>query len=632
LVEVLECRWAPDNPWFDDLVWGTGYCGYSPIFDIYGCPYEVPVNFSGTCTSEITAGCELEIVGPTLVGESVCESTATGDLSIYPALSGTNNCMFASWGFLEDMSLKGTIHAQSIVTVGSFVLSLPVYGSTSGFSSATGILEFVPYTELIAGPCVSGTSASGTLTDDVVLLTGLSTTVSTAEGVLTGNIIDLSGGAVCESEGHGVLTGIIVSLSGQCSCQSPAAGSLSGIVVWVWGSIVAQSKIWYAPLTIYHFGMPVIWRFLTGTFSSSTEINGLLRCSRELTSTIETGCNISSLLKNTKGLASVVTSNSIVAGTLTNQVFVVSTIITSSSIASSLTILWKLVGTITSTSIITSKLSMDLVGRVSTVSSITSTLKVTRELAGTITFQSNIVSTLIGFRSLVGTIAAEATVAGTPCVLRKLTGQISCSSTVTGGIVPIKMLVGSIVAHGSVTCGYYLTIKKKVKVTISTQSGINGVLKCNKLFATTLTIESALTASLVTEVRVVGSVSSTCSITSHLLLLVGLRVVVTVNSSVSGVSRIGRKLVSEIVAISTVNGNLIWRMPTFIVADVVILPLFEQVTTVLLPFVGENVNLPLLDHTIETLPVFTGLVTSLPIFVHATRVNERLKEQVQVCV
>lgn len=482
-------------------------------------------------------------------------------------------------------------------------------GQASVVASLTGSLKGI--TTHLIGWSYPVLTPSGVL-DLSYALTGVaSAQLFVYPARLSGIIVDLSGFVVGSSNvaAVGMLLGIATELEGSAVCTSSVEGALKGMSRHLAGSISCQSVVTAA------IGEPPYW-------------GGGLHVIREVVGAVEAESTVVGLLSSTKRLATSVAASSSVTGRL--AVELVGAVVANSSTSGALKATKKLVGTIACQSSISGKLYISLRGRVIANSSITGSIKVARELVGAITAHSSATGSMGVGWSLACAISPNSAVSGRVRVSRRVAGQVSGSSSVTGTVVPFKMLAGTIEVNSTVWCSYQLKVSKKLSGRVVASGTITGLITRYKSLAAVVTAESNLAASLVIEVWLVGSVTPISTVEGHLSLSEALRGLIRARSGVNGLLGISCLLAGEIVAVSTVSGTIIFRVPRFVVAGVVILPIFEHTMLVKPALESSVVNLPVLTHAVGVLPVLNSLMVGLPLFTHATRINEKLKQTVNV--
>lgn len=569
-VEILETE---DYPW-NWLYWGGAWPSgpFFPIFDVYGCLYEVSIYLGGQASCAASVGdAELNGIAVSLSSETGGmldpESEVTG-LAIH--LSSETGSILGTTSVLGDQFcyLKGEINITSSVVASGIGLgvSVPLHGSTAGVSSASGTLEFAPFTELVAGIVSSGTSALGVLTDASVRLSGTITCRSTVEGELT-TPTRLAGIITIGSTVKGKLTvPTIHYLNGLISIHSSVNGVIAGITKYHWGIITAQSSV-NGEITITYTGVVPV--YLGGTITISSTTNGTM----------------AGVLRS---LAAVVSITSSTSGSLTRTRGFVGTVTCSSSCTSNLTTRTSIVGTVTS--------SVAIGGM----------LKVTRRL--------------------IGTIAVESTASGKLEVenIFFLDGEITVSGTTNGSLKITKKLC-SLVSSESVLSGLLVITQKLVSIPITIQSSVAGSMERGKGLTGTIAVTLTSTACLSLEKKVTGDVISTSTVSGNLIRAGEFSGSVAVYSTVDGLLVIGRKLVGTVAIISTVGGNLRYSVPHFVIATVTISPVLVCTVVISSTLEGDANNQPVLAHAVRASPVFTFETDNSPIFEHSTRINDELK-------
>jgi len=573
LVEVTQTQWADGWPNIDYLDWGIWYGGsnYDTIFDAYGCLYEVPVYLGGQaiCTSS-TGAAELNGIAKHL-------SSSTGGMldpssvvnGITKHLSSSTGGMLTSVSTLNDQFcyLKGEITITSTVTATGIGLgvSVTIHGSTIGISDASGVLEFMPFTELVAGIVGSGTSALGVLTDASVRLAGTIAIESTTTGELS-TPEHLVGLIAVKSTVSGELS-IPERLSGSITISSTVEGQLAGITRYHAGVIGIQSLVGGEIDVEYTGPIPI---YLTGVIACQGTTSGTLAgFIREYAGVVAITSTVGGLLSPSRKLTGTITAGSSCAGNLTTRTLITGTV-TSTCLAS---------GTL--------KTTRKLIGSISPISVVSGILEIEHQiyLAGEVTISSTAASSLLKIvRKLISTISAEST----------------CS-------------------------GLMATMQSLVSVPIAIQSTTSGLLERGRNLTSTVTAESTLTALLSAEKTIAGLITISSTLAGNLIVAGEFRVTVAAYSTVGGVLKVGKRFTGTVTVITTVDGNLRYRVPRFVIADVLVLPVLICTISVSSSLESTKSNQPVLAHAVRASPVFTYNVENQPIFEHSTRVNDKLK-------
>lgn len=395
-------------------------------------------SLSGTIAIHSTADARVS-VKRRLRGSITIECAVTGHVvGVGVPLSGTNECMLVAYSRLSDqfISLKGTvaIHCR----VGAGALGTPVYasGSLSGYATATGTLEFVSFTELVAGTTISGTSASGTLTDSAVLLSGAIASKSTVSGKISGATVYCTGGFSSTAIVVGKLTDATVRCTGTVTSKATVVGRLSGTKRGLTGIAIAHSTVSGALISEYTGpGWPVIPpRLLTGTIVAQCTTSAALSTTgiEQLAGTLTANCVPSGSLKVAKKLSGTITAQSITSGHLGVIRRVAGTVVTQSTVNGSLSITGK----------------VRLYGTIACQSTLAGFVKVDKRFVGVITSTSVISADLIIPSEFVGAVISSSIVSGRMRVTKKFTCTIVCISGTSGALV----VKGEVVLIGIIVC------------------------------------------------------------------------------------------------------------------------------------------------------------------------------------
>lgn len=577
LIEITECQWESGYPNRDWLQWGTPNCSGSPppdhhlhIFDVYVSSPR-PRYFSGyvSCSSSFISDAELNGIAKHLSGTNECMLTSWSELhGIAKYLSGTNECMLAAWSLLRDQfcNLKGEVTIQSTIT-GSLDVTISAYGSALSTTSASGVLEFVPFTELVAGLVLSITSALGTLTDASKRLAGTIDIQSIAEGKLSVPE-HLAGTINIQSSVTGNITGFITRLAGSITSTVNVRGKLSSVKP-ISGIVIVQSTV-SGEITVEYTGPPPVYPvYLAGTMDCYSTVGGKLAgMTRELVAVVAANSSTSGVMATTRKLTSTCSCTASCTGSLTTRTLVAGTITSICSTTGTLKVTRRLISVIAPLCTVSGELSLlnvvFLVGEISSTGSITGSLKIVKELTST--------------------ISSVSTLSGLMATTRKFTGTMAMQSTASGSMERGRGLAGTVEIVSTLT-SVYLSLEKTI----------------------------------------VGTISSTCIITGNLIKAGEFRVTVTVQSTVGGLLKVGRRFSGTITVTSTVSGILRSRVPHFVIADALVSPILVCTIHVSSSLESTGSNQPVLAHAVRASPVFTFAVDSLPIFAHSTRINEELK-------
>jgi len=573
LVEITECWWY--WAYVDYLRWGTPNCsGYPPpshhgyIFDVFGDWFTpTPIYLSGIVTCKTTVGeAELTGIAVPLSGTNECLLASWSELYGAAALlSGTNECMLATWSWLRDQfcTLTGTVTARSLIT-GELDVATAVHGSASGVSGTSGELEFVPFTELVAGIVGSGTSAFGVLTDGSVRLDGTIAIQSTVEGKLAAPV-RLDGTINIQSSITGEITGLVIHLAGSITSTTNIWGKLSASKP-ITGTCSVQS--WVGGEIDIEYTGPVP-RYLTGTITIQSAVEGeLAGMTREFAVTVAATSTTNGVMSLTKGLAGTIACSSSCTGDLTTRTLMSGTVTSSMLMSGSLKIVKRLIGVISSQSTTSAEMSLlDIIF-----------------LDGQVTASSNVAGYLKATWGLAATIAAESTSAGLLKTTRKCTGTISVQSTTGGLMERARNLTGAVTVVSTLVVPH-------------------------------LTIERTI----------IGTIIASSSVTGRLIKAGEFRVTVAVHSTVGGSLKIGKRFTGTITAVTTVNGIVHYRVPRFIIADALISPVLVCTIHVSSPLECAADNQPVLAHAVRASPIFEYDVGNQPVFIHSTRVNDKLE-------
>lgn len=662
------------------LAWGRSQWdgSYFSIFDVYyDTPPAVPVYFSGTCVSEITAGCILQS-RINLTGIATSATTMTGSLkgiaipltgtaesesgvytlapinavgaissiaksesgvySMQPVgvvltISGTASITFPGpSGTLRDqyialMTSAAEPLASQLIFFPTPLLDVAVLceGSALGQGASSGELDLVPYTDLIAEQVMGGTDAYAALSDRSVRLTGIIQGVSTVTGNIQGGTISLTGGVTATSGMSGNVTGTAVFLEGSIDCQSSLGPSeLSGMVEWLNGDITTQSYL-MGTLIVTHAGVPVHWVLLAGSLSAVSSISGQIGRIREITGGITAQSHVAGTATVYRGLTGTVASSSACSGRLAIEL--AGTIAASSNVSGSVGLLWGLVGTIAPTSSCGGRLGIDLRGALVATSTVTGSLRRVRRLTTLVSPQSELVGSLKVTRELTVLVASQSVVNARLGRIRSLSGQIACTSTVAGAIIRTKPLTGTIAVQSELICSYQLKLARKVRTTVIALSNVSGSVGMGKSLVGIIAAESTLSANLSITIYITGTIGTTSGLTGTVRPMRALNTVVVVESGLSGSLTYVYKLTGLVASQSSFrsrHATLELDYPKFMLSDVFILTIFSCTLQVSASLTGKTQNQSILAHSVRASPLLTSEVNNQPYFVHETRVNERV--------
>lgn len=615
LVEVWETE---DYPW-NWIYWGGEWPSgpFFPIFDIYGCPYEVPVYLSGQSTCGATATGDLTYTVSTvdLVVMAGGESSLEGTLSSYVELSGTTggeatitdgwlHALVPLYGLtggratITDADLISTIDRFEGEAVGRASVEAELFsfrvisGIVFSEINAEAIPRFICYMVGITGGEVTVTDAD--LTNIIIPLSGTiggEATVTDADLALA-EVLELAGQTICTSTTEGKLRGIVIQLSGLTGGEATiTSGVLSGIPLdllaeWIWcGSVVREGLLDDAIIHIDGTsicsttteatlsGILAI-HYLTGTVVTQSNVYGEIGLWRwdpiggwyevfyeHLDGTITCVSSLPSahLIKE-RAIAGAISCSSGISATLGRVRELISVIPCRSSASGSLSVTRELTGTIANNSTVTADLITEtlLAGTVSATSSITGSAKVARKLQGVITALSNVSGGVSLPGELIGTVTTEASVAGSLSVSRELNSTPCATRSVINGSVLVtrSFLEAKLIRSRSAVSGLIKSIKKLI-ATVTASSGLTGDVRTLEYLIGTASVSSTVTGSIKVARKIACEASVSSVVTGSIKTTKELTgEVISTNSTTSANLTVEVLIVSTVSLTSVLEGHL----------------------------------------------------------------------------